>query len=1189
MSVALLPPRETERVRLLHAYAVLDTPAEAAFDELAALAAQICGTPISLVSFVDEDRQWFKAHHGLAATETPRAVAFCAHALDRPDELLIVPDATRDPRFLDNPFVKGDPGIRFYAGVPLTAPSGDALGTLCVIDRKPRQLTSDQQNALRVLARQVMAQLELRRILQETTLNQTRLENSQRIAGLGDWEHDFVNQRLVWSEEVYRILGFARHNQAPDSGIFYRHVHPDDLAFVHREKKAAAAGTRRVDFEHRIIREDGAIRHIHQVAEMIFDGQGHAVRESGTIQDITERKLTDQALRQSEERYRLMFEHNPSPMWVFDPTTLKFLDVNAAALKLYGYSREEFLRLSARDIRPPEAVADFLRRTDLAPSEFQSVVRSRHMKKEGAVFPVDVLAHGIDFAGRRARLVLALDMTVPEQTATALRASENRFRALSESAPLGIFKLDATGRCTYHNAALSVLTGRSLEQNLGLGWRRSAHPDDGAAMILSWAQAVANGTTWDHEQRLLRPDGSVRWVHTLVAPARDAEGRITGFVGTVEDITQRRANEGALQRQQAELRVLFDLMPAMIWFKDANNRILRVNQRVADAAGKSVEEIEGKPSVEIYPQDAARFYADDLEVINSGVPKLGIVETIPDPAGKTRWVQTDKVPYHDKDGKVLGIIVMAQDITARELAEVALRESEERFKFVARAVSDAIWDWNIAAGTVWWNEGFFTAFGYALGEIEPSYEAWTSHIHSDERPGVIASISAAIASDAITWGAEYRFQRKDQSFASVQDRGYILRDATGQAIRMVGGLRDLTEQKKMEAQFLRAQRMDSIGTLAGGIAHDLNNVLAPILMSIELLKLDPTNDPGRSKMLDTIMLSCRRGADLVRQVLSFARGLDGQRVAIRLRHLIDDLEGMIGETFPRNIQIVSDIPGDIWPVSGDPTQLHQVLLNLAVNARDAMPHGGTLTIAASNVTLDAQYAGTSREAKSGPHVLLKVTDTGSGIPPEVRDRIFEPFFTTKGIGEGTGIGLASVHAIVKSHGGFITVESEVGHGTTFTIHLPADLALRSQVTQHPLARFAPPHGHGELILVVDDESSIREITQQTLEAFGYKVLVATDGAEAVALYAMQSAQISAVLTDMMMPIMDGASTIKVILRINPAARIIAASGIDSKDAVTKAGIAGIKHFLAKPYTAETLLLLMREVIDSPASAGGRLS
>ncbi len=522
--------------------------------------------------------------------------------------------------------------------------------------------------------------------------------------------------------------------------------------------------------------------------------------------------------------------------------------------------------------------------------------------------------------------------------------------------------------------------------------------------------------------------------------------------------------------------------------------------------------------------------------------------------------------------------VIARDISARARAVTALRESEERFKFVARAVSDVVWDWNLLAGTLWWNDGFLTTFGFEAGEIEPSVESWTGRIHPDERDRVVESMQHAIDSGAKAWGAEYRFQRKDGSHAFVQDRGYILRDDSGRGIRMVGGMRDLTEQKKMEVQHLRAQRMESIGTLAGGIAHDLNNVLTPIMMSIELLKMEPSIDPRRTKILNIIQVSSRRGADLVRQVLAFARGLDGQRVAVRLRPLIDDLEGIISGTFPHNIRIVADVPDDLWTITGDPTQIHQVLLNLAVNARDAMPHGGLLTLTAVNITIDEQFAGTSQEAKAGPHVLLQVTDTGEGIPPDVCERIFEPFYTTKEPGKGTGIGLATVHTIVKSHGGFLGIESEVGHGTTFKVHLPAEPAL----SPVPLQETGPgelPRGCNELVLIVDDEFSIRDITQQTLETFGYRVITASDGAEAVALYAKQGQQVAVVITDMMMPVMDGEALIRVLMRIHPGVKIIAASGLNVSENVAKASRAGVQDFLPKPYTSETLLKRIRDVLD----------
>jgi PAS domain S-box-containing protein len=556
------------------------------------------------------------------------------------------------------------------------------------------------------------------------------------------------------------------------------------------------------------------------------------------------------------------------------------------------------------------------------------------------------------------------------------------------------------------------------------------------------------------------------------------------------------------------------------------------------------------------------------------------------------YIRYDDLPLKTKDGRQVPVEFVSniyqegdqniiqcniRDISLRKRADTALRQSEERFKLVARVVSDVIWDWDLATDKIWWSDGFMTTFGYAASEIEPTIQAWESRIHPDDLRRIIDGVHRSVETGAESWKAEYRFRRKDGTYAVVQDNGYILRDAAGNGVRLVGGMRDLTEQKKLAAQLMRAERMESIGTLAGGIAHDLNNVLTPIMMSIELLKFDSGNSPDHNTILDTIQISCRRGAELVRQVLSFARGVEGKRISLRLRHLIDELNGMISETFPRNIKIVTQVPYDLWPIVGDPTQLHQVLLNLAVNARDAMPRGGTLTVAAANITLPAHGVDTS----SGRHVMIEVRDTGQGIPPEIRERIFEPFFTTKEIGKGTGIGLATVHTVVKNHGGFIDVDSEPGHGTTFKIYLPADPELQLVATTPPFLADLP-RGHDELVLVVDDEFSIRDITQRTLEAFGYRVLTANNGAEAVELYTKQAQQIAVVLTDMMMPVMDGAATIPLIKRINPAAKIIVVSGLEAPGE-TRASIA---DFLPKPYSAKTLIKLVRDVLDRPALAVG---
>jgi len=427
------------------------------------------------------------------------------------------------------------------------------------------------------------------------------------------------------------------------------------------------------------------------------------------------------------------------------------------------------------------------------------------------------------------------------------------------------------------------------------------------------------------------------------------------------------------------------------------------------------------------------------------------------------------------------------------------------------------------------------------------------------------------------WVGELQQTTKEGKLLTIEAHWSLVRDELGSPKSILSINTDVTERKKIEAQYLRAQRMESIGTLAGGIAHDLNNVLAPIMMSIELLKMQEKN-PMRLSILTTIEGSAKRGADMVRQVLSFARGVEGQQLEVQVGHLVKEIEKIVQDTFLKNIQVRSNIPTDLWLVQGDPTQLHQVLLNLCVNARDAMPNGGTLTLAASNLMLDEQYAGMNVEAKPGPHVRILVEDTGTGMPPEVVERIFEPFFTTKEIGKGTGLGLSTSIAIIKSHGGFVRVYSEVGMGTRFHVYLPAH--TEASAPQGFAASLELPRGNGEMVLVVDDEAAVREITRQTLETFGYRVLLASDGVEATSIYATRKQEIALVLTDMMMPLMDGPTTIQVLLRLNPDVRIIAASGLNANGMVAKATNAGVKHFIPKPYTAETLLKTLREVLES---------
>jgi len=412
-----------------------------------------------------------------------------------------------------------------------------------------------------------------------------------------------------------------------------------------------------------------------------------------------------------------------------------------------------------------------------------------------------------------------------------------------------------------------------------------------------------------------------------------------------------------------------------------------------------------------------------------------------------------------------------------------------------------------------------------------------------------------------------------------QARETLVRDAAGAPQSFLLLITDLSEQKKLEAQFLRAQRLEALGTLAGGIAHDLNNNLAPILMGAPLLRYVQT--PAETEAtLNAIESSAQRASEVVRQLLTFSRGQGGQRMALHVKHLLRDLRSFIRETFPKNITFTISEAPDLWSMVVDATQLHQVLLNLCINARDAMPEGGTLAVTAANFQADGHFASMTTGARPVAYVLLQVSDTGTGIQPDHLEQIFDPFFTTKEAGRGTGLGLATVQRVVASHGGFVRVRSIVGQGTTFDVYLPAS---PEAVAPPKPTRVAPSlTGQGQLILVVDDEENIRKITQETLVRHGYRVETAQDGVEAVEVFARRQREIKAVITDLMMPGMDGLGLAKVLARMAPTVPVVlsTAAGNDPKQSekVTALGGLGVGIMLTKPYTTDELLQALHAVL-----------
>ncbi len=408
----------------------------------------------------------------------------------------------------------------------------------------------------------------------------------------------------------------------------------------------------------------------------------------------------------------------------------------------------------------------------------------------------------------------------------------------------------------------------------------------------------------------------------------------------------------------------------------------------------------------------------------------------------------------------------------------------------------------------------------------------------------------------------------------VESRWTLLRDEKGQPKSILAENTEVTQKKQLETQLLRTQRLESIGTLAGGIAHDLNNVLAPILMSVQLLERK-LYDSQHLRLLKTLENNAQRGASLIKQLLSFAKGIEGKRTIIQIKYLIAEIEQIVRETFPKSIKLNVNIASDLNYVYGDATQLHQVLLNLVVNARDAMPKGGKLEISVENLPIDEYYAQTNVYAKTGAYIVVTVADTGIGMHPEVQERIFEPFFTTKEVGKGTGLGLSTALGIVKKHGGFVNVCSQLNKGTIVKIHLPIQHSEEINVTWCDESEDL--NGSGELILVVDDEPAIRKITKSCLEAYNYRVLTASNGIEAIEIYAKYQREINLILLDMMMPEMDGETTIKMLQKISPKVKIVAISGLVLNYDLALDKSLNVKAFMSKPCTGKDLLQTIAKV------------
>uniref|UniRef100_UPI0035CB3580 PAS domain-containing hybrid sensor histidine kinase/response regulator n=1 Tax=uncultured Nostoc sp. TaxID=340711 RepID=UPI0035CB3580 len=638
----------------------------------------------------------------------------------------------------------------------------------------------------------------------------------------------------------------------------------------------------------------------------------------------------------------------------------------------------------------------------------------------------------------------------------------------------------------------------------------------------------------------------------------------------------RKLVEESLQESEARLSLALEAGQMGIWDR---NLITNISMWSANMGP-----LYGLPSATLCPtiEDYLNLiHPEDRELVAASIPRMiekGRATTdyrVVWPDGSLHWLNCKAQVYYNEIGQMIRMIGTNKDITERKLAQQKISEQAALLDIA----TDAILVRDFQSQILFWNKGAERMYGWLSPEIigkdlqEIFYPAGTQQQLEVPLKSVI---------ERGWWQGELCNVTKSGKEIVVESRWTLMRDPEGEPKSILTVDTDITEKKQLQEQFFRTQRLESLGTLAGGIAHDLNNILTPILAAAQFLQGTFLQDEERSgQLLALVETNAKRGAALVKQILSFARGFKGERTIIQIKYLIAEIIQIGKQTFPKSIQFSTVIPEDLWAVTGDTTQLHQVLMNLVVNARDALPDGGKIKISAENKFIDEAYTRMNLNAKVGHYIVITVADNGIGIPPEILDRIFEPFFTTKDVNTGTGLGLSTVVGIIKSHDGFIKVSSNVGGGSKFDLFLPAVEATQAFSKQE--LDLLP--GEGELILVVDDEAQIREIATIILENHNYKILTASNGIEAIALYAQHKHQINAVLINIMMPEMDGITAIRTLQKMNKQVQIIVCSGLNSIEVFAQAANANVQAVLSKPYTARDLLQTLHHLFRGSAELG----
>ena len=893
------------------------------------------------------------------------------------------------------------------------------------------------------------------------------------------------------------------------------------------------------------------------------------------VKHIEEQTRAEKLLRDSEERYRGLVEHSPTAIFVHVNGEIQF--VNQAAVMLFGASAAAgLIGRKVADLIHPDYRADAEQQMmKVYENYILPAAEQKYLRLDGAAIDVEISSIPFTFEGRPAAQVIARNITDRKQHEVALLESELRFRSLFENAKDAVFLADTkTGIIIDMNVEAEKLLKRSRREIIGQH-RSFIHPPDRSAEAdtLFREQILTLG---EHpvEFEVIDAAGKRIPVEIKASMIRLDDNRIISQ-GIFRDISERKIAEESLRESEHRFRTLAENLPGVVYLckNDERFTMLYLNDQVKQLTGYSKDEfLEDRVSfVDLYhPDDVADIIAKVDAALSKHNP-FHIVYRIKHLNGSWRWIEEQGIGVY-RGGTLLRLEGFLSDITDRKIAESALQESEEKYRRLFEDSKDGIYITTIEGMMLDVNSSMMEILGFQEKEELKKYNVKDLYFYPADRERLLKEFELQ---DYVK-DFEVTLKKKDSGKAHVLLTTVVIRNDQGKPILLNGSMRDITEKKQLEQQLIQAQKMESIGTLAGGIAHDFNNLLAMILGTAELIKRHVKENPAIQSYVNRIIEASERGSSISKQLLLFARPEQTELRPVSVRTVAEHVTDFLLHFLPKTIIVRCEFADVSAVIMGDEGHLHQAILNLSINARDAMPGGGIITIGVKNVdvhTVRQQFP----EAAEHEYVAVTVHDTGVGMEEEIQQRIFEPFFSTKTRGKGTGLGLAIVHGIVQLHQGFINVHSTKGIGTTFTMYFPSITADAAETNQQ---ESAARKENNETILIVDDEQILREILRESLKDEGYNILAASDGVEALKLYAEYKDTISLVVTDLGMPNMGGEELFGKLQAMNNSVKVIISSGFFEGSTRSNLLLRGVKDVLTKPYRFDVIFSTVRKVIDN---------